>query len=81
MSETYYKHCTYRLPNSTGFVMETAWLPEKLAVIGKKIYFGQKTQENKTLWEIVSVADERLPESYLLNHERDYKNQRKASDI
>jgi len=83
MSETtYYKHCTYKLPTSTGELMETAYLPEKLAVVGKKIYFGKKTQTTtKELWEVVSVSDLRLPESYLLDHERDYKTQREASDI
>ena len=81
MSETYYKQCTYRQTGSLNYLMETAWLPEKLAVVGKKIYFGKKTQEEKTLWEIVSVSDSRLPESYLVNHERDYKTQRLASDI
>jgi hypothetical protein len=61
--------------------METAWLPEKLAVLGKKVYFGNKTKEPEQLWEIVSVSDNRLPESYLKEHERDYKTQRQASDI
>ena len=82
MSETYYRHCTYSLHQTAGgILMETAWLPEKLAVMGKKIYFGKKPQIPTKLWEIVSVGDHRLPESYVLDHQRDYKTQREASDI
>ena len=81
MSETYYKHCTYKMPTATGNMMETAWIPESLAVMGKKIYFGKKNKTPVELWEVVSVSDNRLPESYLREHERDYKSQREASDI
>lgn len=81
MAETHYKQCTYKRPLPTGDLVEIAWLPEKLAVIGKKVYFGKKTKAPEELWEIASVSDNRLPESYLLNHERDYKTQRQASDI
>lgn len=81
MSETHYRQCTYKAPNG---LTEIAWIPEKLAVVGKKIYFGSKTKTPETLWEVVSVSEGphgRLPESYLRAHERDYKTQREASDI
>ena len=78
MSENYYRQCTYK---STSGLIETAWIPEKLAVVGKKIYFGNKTKTPETLWEVISASDGRHPESYLRNHERDYKTQREASDI
>jgi hypothetical protein len=65
----------------TNGLTETAFIPENLAVVGKKIYFGKKTKTPEALWEVVSVSDQRLPESYLRTHERDYKTQRQASDI
>ena len=79
--QLWYKQCTYRTPTENGEMVETAWLPESLAVKGKKIYFGKKTDTPSVLWTITSVSDGRLSEEYVRNHERDYKTQRQASDI
>lgn len=63
--------------------MHTAWIPEKLAVVGKTVYFGKKEEEPEPdlLWTVASVSDGRVSEEYLAEHERDYKTQRQASDI
>ena len=76
-----YKQCTYRSPTKNGYTVETAWLPAKLAIVGKTIYFGKKTNKPDRLWTITSVSDGHVSEQYLLEHERDYKTQREASDI
>lgn len=78
--ETHYKHCTMRRPASNGTLVEIAWIPEKFAEVGRKIILGKKTP-GAPIWEVSQVSDLRLPESYLLDHERDYKTQRQASDI
>lgn len=79
--QTWYKQCTYRSPTEGGYTVETAWIPEKFAVEGKTIYFGNKTDKPKQLWTVESVSGGRISDAYLREHERDYLTQRNASDI
>lgn len=83
MKEEYYKQCTFQTPTADGFTQSTAWIPEHLAVKGKTIFFGKKSDrtEETRLWTVVSAGDQKFSGSYLQAHERDYKTQREASDI
>ena len=81
MKNVYYKQCSYAHPTEKGELIGIAWIPENLAIVGKKIYFGNKTKNPEQIWTIKSVSDQRLPDSYLQEHERDYLTQREASDI
>lgn len=76
----WYRQCTYESPTENGKTVGHAWLPEHLAVVGKKIYFGKKTNNPERLWTVTSAGG-RKSEDYLRAHERDYKTQRQASDI
>jgi len=76
----WYRQCYYESPTEDGKTVGVAWIPEHLAVVGKKIYFGKKTDKPVRLWTVTSVGG-RKSEDYLREHERDYKTQRKASDI
>jgi hypothetical protein len=82
MSKKYYRQC--RMKKKIGeerYKLHTAWIPEKFAQQGQfiKLKWEDGTWENG--WEIVGVGDTKKEEKDLVNEERDYKNQRKASDI
>lgn len=76
----WYRQCTFESPTDKGKTVSTAWIPENLAVVGKKIYFGKKTKTPERLWTVTSVGG-RQSGDWLTEHERDYLSQRKASDI
>jgi hypothetical protein len=76
----YYRQCQFTSPTQNGYRQSVAWIPEHLAVVGKMIYFGKKTDKPERLWEVKSVGG-RMSEDYLRERERDYLTQRQASDI
>lgn len=76
----WYRQCTFETPTERGKKIDTAWIPEHLAKVGKKIYFGKKTDIPEELWTVVQVGG-RKRESWLVAHRQDYKLQRKMSDI
>lgn len=54
-AEDHFKQCTFK--NQATGLIETAWLPERLAEAGGLIYFGAKQQVERDCWEILSVGD------------------------
>jgi hypothetical protein len=56
---------------------DTVWIPAKLAKVGKSIVV-KATGET---WKVGIVYENEMPEEYLVEHSRDYKHQRQASDI
>ena len=78
--DPYYRQCRYELETSEGKKVDTAWIPEKLAKVGKKIYFGKKTSAPEELWTVTAVFD-RKRESWLMKHRLAYKHQREMSDV
>lgn len=90
MKDPWYRQCTYEVPIENGKKVGVSWIPEKLAKVGGKIYFGKKKKdtvntvnksgEPRELWTITSVGGRQL-ESFLIEHRLDYKHQRKMSDI
>lgn len=63
------------------YKLHVAWIPEKHAKKGKyiKIKWEDGTWENG--WEVTEVGYPPKEEKYLIDAERDYKNQRKVSDV
>jgi hypothetical protein len=60
--------------------IDVAWIDEKFAKVGKKVYFKDEGADPTEIWIITEVWS-RKRESYVAKHERDYLHQRKASDI
>ncbi len=67
-----YKQVTLKKNNT----IHTAWIPEHLAHIGKTLKI-----KDEDGWIVVDVSQIRMSKEYIEEHERDYKIQRKASDI
>ena len=79
--DPWYKQCRYETSTENGGkIVGVSWIPEKLAKVGKKIYFGKRTNTPNELWTVTSVGG-RQRESFLVEHMMDYKNQRKVSDV
>jgi len=72
----WYRQCTYETEAEDGVLRDVSWIPEDLAVVGKKIVF----RDRAGVWMVVSVGTRR-DSSYLKEHERDHDKQRQASDI
>ena len=76
-----YKQCRMERPLPNGHTsLHTAWIPAKFAKLNKilKIEMTEGNWENG--W-IVKEIGETKTEDYVLAHERDYQDQRKASDV
>lgn len=74
----YYRQCTMRRKNRGEYV---AWIPEKFAEVGRWLELKMKDGRWQNHWQVIYVGSSKREESYLVAHERDYLNQRKASDI
>jgi hypothetical protein len=80
--DPWYRQCKYRTMGPKPRKVGVSWIPEKLAKVGQKVYFGKKAQpvDERELWEVLEVWG-RQRESYLVEHQMDYKHQRKQSDV
>jgi len=58
-----------------GNTQTTAWIPSEFAKAGKWLRIGKRDG-----WQVVSCGGT-LPAEYVLEHERNYRTQRQASDI
>ena len=65
---TYYRQCTFKCGNSHT----TAWIVEKSAKVGKRVYFKDDDQDPDKIWTVTSVGG-RKTEDEVKDHERDYK--------
>ena len=77
----FYKQCRFASPTENGVMGHIAWVPEKFAELGRVVYFGKKRSNPDRYWKVTQVSNHRVPEDYLIRHERDWKTQRQASDI
>ena len=68
----FYRQCNLRKNN----VETTSWLPEQYARCGKWVKLKEEDG-----WLITNVSKKRIEEKELMERRRDFKNQRKASDI
>ncbi len=78
--EQWYKQCRFETRTDEGRKVDTAWIPEKFAKVGKKIYIGEKRPNPEEIWKVTHVFS-RKPESWVVKHQMDHKHQRKMSDI
>ena len=72
MNTNHYRQCM--LVN--GEATTVAWIPDTLAKVGKWI----EAKADKSLWYVYEAWN-RLPAAVVEERSRDYRNQRKASDI
>ena len=80
--KVYYHQCKMRKSTGTNSsIWDVAWIPEKFAKIGKHIRIKQENGTWDYDWEVMKVGDTKKEESRLIAGERDYKNQRKMSDV
>ena len=59
--------------------MQYAWIPENLAHLGSPLQIKSEDNTWDNGWLVVEVGA-RQSEEYVLNHERDYKTARNATD-
>lgn len=64
---TYYKQCRYERETTQGKLIDVAWIPEKLAVVGKVIYLDKFPE---ALWTVTAVGSKRMPYSDLKAKEK-----------
>jgi len=78
--DPFYRQCRFQTITGSPVKVDTAWIPEKFAQVGKKIYIGEKRPNPEEIWEVTHVFDRR-PESWVVEHRMDHKHQRKMSDV
>lgn len=71
----YYRQCQLKRES----VVETAWIPEQLARVGKHVKIKNDDGEWTYGWHVFEVGS-RQPEEFVLEHERDYWTSRRATD-
>jgi hypothetical protein len=77
--DPWYRQCKFKTVEPP-IKIDTAWIPEKFAKVGKKVYFGDKRPDPEPIWVVIEVYA-RKPESYVVARQMDYKHQRKVSDV
>lgn len=63
---------------------QTLWIPTKFAVEGRRVGLREKTPQGGAYWDegwIVESVFNTLPQDYVLERSKDYKETRRASDI
>ena len=78
--DPWYRQCRFETIGDGPKKFDVAWIPEKFAKVGKKIYLGEKRENPEPIWEVKEVYARR-PESWVVEHQMDHKHQRKMSDV
>lgn len=60
--------------------IETAWVEERYAKVGKRVWFKDVSDTPDEVWEVVEVFARRR-QSEVTKHAMDHAHQRKASDV
>lgn len=82
MRSEFYRQCNLRRqvgPDRFEDIM--SWIPDEIAKVGNIVRLRNSAEEEWSENWLVVAAHERRPLSYLKERERDYVNQRKASDV
>lgn len=77
----FYKQCMMTRVSETSHDTHIAWIPEQFAHEGKVVDVLDNYGEWSKNWTVDVVYQNRVSEEYIREHQDDYKNQRKASDI
>jgi hypothetical protein len=75
----YYRQCSLQKKIENGTINQVSWIPESFAILGKYL----KLLENDVWengWQVVNIGG-RQDREYRLERSRDYKRQRKGSDM
>jgi hypothetical protein len=75
-----YRQCVLRRKTATGHEQSTSWIPEPYCVVNKVLQLKNDMGEWTNGWVVMETSDPK-PEEWVHAHERDYKKNRKASDI
>jgi len=76
----YYNQCELRKPTENGYQRDVSWIPSKFAIEGNVVKIKQEDGSWDDGWTVFAVHS-KMKGEYVLGHERDYKRNRKASDI
>lgn len=82
MRSEFYRQCNLRRqvgPDHFEDIM--SWIPDEIAKVGNIVRLRNSAEEEWSENWLVVAAHERQPWSHLKERERDYVNQRKASDV
>lgn len=80
MDDDTYTQCVLIQKNKEGELHTTSWIPSSFAKVGRVL----RLKNDDDVWEdgwVVAEAGTVKSADYVLDHERDFKRQRKASDI
>jgi len=73
----FYRQCIlHKELSSGGRRVQTSWIPEKYATVGK--YLKLKDEDG---WQVKSVGDEKRTQKEVLARSRDHLKQRQVSDV
>lgn len=78
--QRWYRQCRFEIETEGGRKVDTAWIPEKFAQVGKRIYLGEKRPDPEEVWTVTAVFARR-PESWVVDRQMDHRHQRKVSDV
>lgn len=73
----FYKQCKLRKANTE----QVAWIPEVFAIVGNYVQIKNKKDDTWDNGWKVEFASEPLDAAAVEKNERDYRKQRKASDV
>ncbi len=78
MKKNYCTQCEFRQPtdDNGGYISAVAWIPSEFAKKGKII----RIDGEEGVWLVTQVWATK-EESWVIDRERDYKNQREVSDV
>jgi len=78
--EKFYCQCDLARPTDEGRQLMVSWIPEEIAKVGATVRLKDENGTWTEGWLVLAVYGRR-PLSYLREHDRDYINQRKQSDV
>jgi len=75
----FYKQCKLAKKTENGIIQDVRWIPEKYAFKNHilELHIDGEWEDG---WRVMSVGN-KMEDKNLLDRSRDYKKQRKASDI
>lgn len=76
MDDDTYTQCIFQ----NGEKQTTSWIPSSFAKLGRVLRLKNEQDEWEDGWVVAEIGTT-LSAEYVFEHERDFKSQRKASDI
>ena len=73
---SYHRQCKLK----RGTENQVSWIPDAIAVVGQVVKLKEEDGTWDEGWEVIEIYD-RSETQYVLKHSRDWKTQRRGSDI